>query len=233
MVFVEAAHCVKRMGSRVLVLSQSSGIFISPERLQRDAFPCATTFLAAEFRSAFPDRLREFGLTSSDPIGFVAGETQQLRTQMSCELMNPDSLSGVILEGLLMSTIGLAHRNKEDQEGNPPYWLKQAKDLLHDTATEPLTMEEIARSVGVHPAHLSREFRRWFYRTPGEYLREHRVYLAKRQLEETDSSLARIAHEAGFADQAHFSNVFRRHTGLIPLSYRRLFKTRTRRAHRS
>jgi transcriptional regulator GlxA family with amidase domain len=51
------------------------------------------------------------------------------------------------------------------------------------------------------------------------------VDLAKKQLRETDSALAQIAFEAGFADHAHFSNVFRRHTGLTPLNYRRQFKS--------
>lgn len=232
-VFVETGHCAKRLGSRTVDLRQNSGIFIPSERLQRDSFPCATTFLAAEFSPAFLDRVRQSGLPLSTSIGFEAKETRQLRAQMLCELMNPDSLSEIVLEGLFMSTIGFAHRRKRGGGSRPPYWLDQAKDLLRDTATEASTMEGIAQSVGVHPAHLSREFKRWFRLTPGEYVREYRVNLAKEQLRETESSLAEIAHGAGFADQAHFSNVFRRHTGITPFGYRRLFKTQAGLAHRS
>jgi AraC family transcriptional regulator len=232
-VFVETGHCTKQLGSRIVELSQNSGLFIPSEGLQRDSFPCATTFLAAEFSAAFLDRLRESGLTPSASISFAAGDTQQLRTQMLCELMNPDSMSAVVLEGLFMSAIGFAHRREQNRASMPPHWLKQAKDLLHDTATETITMEGIACSVEVHPAHLSREFKRWFHRTPGEYVRECRVDLAKKQLRETDSALAQIAFEAGFADHAHFSNVFRRHTGLTPLNYRRQFKSRVGHARQS
>ena len=230
-VFVESGHCIKQMGSRIVELSQGSGMFIPAERLQRDSFPCATTFLAAEFSSAFLGRLRESGLTSSDTIEFVTRQAHPLRTQMSRELTSPDSLSELVLEGLLTSTIGLAHRDNQSRESNPPNWLRKAKDLLYDSATEFLTIEGVAHSVGVHPAHLSREFRRWFHRTPGEYVRERRVHLAKKQLEETDSALSQIAYEAGFADQAHFSKVFRRHSGLTPLAYRRLFKSSAFHSH--
>jgi AraC-like DNA-binding protein len=35
-----------------------------------------------------------------------------------------------------------------------------------------------------------------------------------------------IATQAGFADQAHLTRVFRRMTGTTPTTYRRLFKRR-------
>ena len=224
MVFVEAGHCTKQMGVLSVDLPVSSGIFIPSEHLQRDSFPRLTTFLAAEFSAAFLDRLRDLGLDMSRPISFPAQETQQLRTRMGRELMNPDSLSKLVLEGLLLSTIALAHRETQQGKTNPPSWLKKARDLLHDSLAEPLAMEDIAHLVGIHPAHLSREFRRWFHCTPGEYMREQRVQLAKRRLAETDVTLAQIAYETGFSDQAHFSRVFRMIAGSTPSTYRRSIK---------
>jgi transcriptional regulator GlxA family with amidase domain len=42
---------------------------------------------------------------------------------------------------------------------------------------------------GVHPSHLSREFRNFFKVTPGDYLRDLRVETAARYLSETDIAL--------------------------------------------
>ena len=224
MVFVETGHCTKQMGVRSVDLSVRSGIFIPPQQLQRDRFPHLTTFLAAEFSDAFLDRLRGFGLDMSRPITFPAQETQQLRTRMSRELMNPDTLSNLVLEGLLLSTFALAHRETQHRKTNPPSWLEKARDLLHDNLAGPLAMQDIAHLVGIHPAHLSREFRRWFHCTPGEYLREQRVQLAKRRLAETDITMAQLAYESGFSDQAHFSRVFRVSAGCTPSTYRRRMK---------
>ena len=49
--------------------------------------------------------------------------------------------------------------------------------------------------------------------TVGEYLRRLRIERAAEQLSRGDAPLAEIALTAGFADQSHFSNVFRRRTG--------------------
>jgi AraC family transcriptional regulator len=54
----------------------------------------------------------------------------------------------------------------------------------------------------------------------GEYVRGVRIDRAAHQLAETDLSLAEIALGAGFSDQSHFSNLFRRHTGLSPSRFR-------------
>ncbi|MBA3496775.1 MAG: helix-turn-helix domain-containing protein [Gemmatimonadales bacterium] len=43
---------------------------------------------------------------------------------------------------------------------------------------------------------------------------------------ETDTSLAEIALAAGFADQSHFSNLFRREMGVSPSAFRRAVRGR-------
>jgi AraC family transcriptional regulator len=73
---------------------------------------------------------------------------------------------------------------------------------------------------------LARGFRKAYGRSVGAYLRWLRVARAARELAETDAPLAEIALAAGFADQSHFSNVFRRETGLSPSAFRRATQTR-------
>jgi AraC-like DNA-binding protein len=46
------------------------------------------------------------------------------------------------------------------------------------------------------------------------------VEQAARELAETDEPLSEIALRAGFYDQSHFSNVFRRVLGVSPAAYR-------------
>jgi AraC family transcriptional regulator len=75
--------------------------------------------------------------------------------------------------------------------------------------------------VGVHPVTLARGFRRAYGCSVGAYLRRLRVARAAQRLAETDDALAEIALEAGFADQSHFSNLFRRETGVSPSAFRR------------
>jgi AraC family transcriptional regulator len=73
----------------------------------------------------------------------------------------------------------------------------------------------------VHPITLARGFRAVYGCSVGTYLRRLRVELAGRWLVETDLPLAEIALAAGFCDQSHFSNLFRRTVGVTPSHYRR------------
>jgi transcriptional regulator GlxA family with amidase domain len=59
--------------------------------------------------------------------------------------------------------------------------------------------------------------------TPGEYRRAARVRAASSLLLESSSPISRIAHECGFSDQSHLTNVFREATGISPRRYRRAF----------
>ena len=139
-----------------------------------------------------------------------------------------DASSPILAEGLCLELIAAADRKTTvSRSGSVPRWLTQAQELLTDRCCEPLTIRGVAKDVGVHPAHLTRSFSRCFRRSPGEHLRRSRVARAAALLLETELPLVEIALSCGFADQSHFTNVFRRYKGLSPAAFRGC-KTRTR-----
>ena len=133
-----------------------------------------------------------------------------------------DDAAPLAIEGLLLEL--LAALSRRGAEGSPEHgapWIGEARDLLHADITSRPTLAELAAAVGVHPVTLARTFRRTFGCTVGEYLRRLRIERASEQLVSGDLPLAEIALGAGFADQSHFSNVFRRRTGMSPSMFRR------------
>jgi len=76
----------------------------------------------------------------------------------------------------------------------------------------------------VHPAYLARTFRSHFGTPLGSYARRLRLTWAASQLSSTDDPIARIALEAGFFDQSHFTRAFRQSYGMTPLAYRKAAK---------
>jgi AraC-like DNA-binding protein len=73
-------------------------------------------------------------------------------------------------------------------------------------------------------AHMSvrafeRKFLRTFHVTPQTYLRNLRLRVASRSLVNGGRTLAEVAAACGFADQSHFTRVFRRHFGVTPRAY--------------
>ena len=79
-----------------------------------------------------------------------------------------------------------------------------------------LTIETLAREVGLSPAHFARAFRESLGRAPHQYLLARRLERARRLLETTGATLSDIAQRTGFADQAHFTKLFKRAFGTTP-----------------
>jgi AraC family transcriptional regulator len=96
----------------------------------------------------------------------------------------------------------------------------RAEELLRETYCQPWSLSDVARSVGVHPAHLGRSFRARFGCTVGEFVRYLRVLHVARELRDTEKPIAQIAVEAGFADQSHCTRVFHKLIAETPARFR-------------
>jgi AraC-like DNA-binding protein len=78
----------------------------------------------------------------------------------------------------------------------------------------------LARAQGVSPEHASRAFARRFGMTPARFRAEYRLQAALRALADGVLSLAQIAVQAGYADQAHFTRAVASATGVSPARLR-------------
>lgn len=148
----------------------------------------------------------------------AAGELAR-QTIMELRAGGPTSL--IAAEGLALQMIAeLAREAEPKQTGSQPRWLSVAEDLIRESVYRPCTVAEIAAAAGVSATTLARGYRRRYGCTIGERIRQLRIEAAARALVETDATLSVVALSAGFYDQSHFSNVFRKHMGLTPSDYR-------------
>jgi AraC-like DNA-binding protein len=75
-------------------------------------------------------------------------------------------------------------------------------------------------ATGLSRSHFSRAFHKLAGEPPRAYISRLKVERAMSLMREGDTRLGEIALVAGFADQAHFSNTFRRATGTTPSQWR-------------
>ena len=163
---------------------------------------------------------------SIDGRDFRGGLPVGLASKLYREFRAPDAVSHLAIEGLGLEFIAELARDSQrcgNTSHQSPPWLRQAHELVMSRFLEPLTLDEIAGAVGVHPVTLAREFRRHYGCTVGDLVRRERIGFACRRLLKPEESLSSIAISAGFYDQSHFAKTFKRLIGLTPARYRASF----------
>ncbi len=98
--------------------------------------------------------------------------------------------------------------------------VRKAIEFLQDTYTLEFDLDRLAKVAGLSKYYLIRAFKRAVGLSPHQYIFQLRVERAKNMLASTSKSMVDISMELGFFDQSHFSNAFKRFTGICPLAYR-------------
>ena len=173
------------------------------------------------------EHAREYGVRLYGSANYEGGLLSHLALKTHREFCKGDKPSQLAIEGLGLELLAEASRHPNSKlDHSAPVWLNQAREMLHAHFSESLTHTQIANSVGVHPVHLAREFRRHFRCTIGGYVRRLKVEHACLQLSASTASLHQIALEAGFFDQSHFARTFKQIMGVTPANYRRFCRSR-------
>jgi AraC-like DNA-binding protein len=117
-------------------------------------------------------------------------------------------------------------------EGLPPGqtgWLAGARDpevgsalaLVHRQPSQPWTIAELARRVGVSRSVLAERFHHFLGVPPMAYLTRWRLQLGAQLLASTSRSVAQIAAEVGYESEPAFNRAFKREFGSPPARFRK------------
>ncbi len=178
------------------------------------------SFLIELEPSRFEIANQERSLTS--PLSIQKSEIVELIAQLHLEFSQPDAWSALVIEALAIELLAITARHVQRRKtAELPKWVMQIKNRLHDEFLSPISLEQLAREVGRNPSHVARVFRLHFGMSIGQHVRQLRIEYAKNLLRDKRNSIADIALQCGFADQAHFSRCFQKVTGMTPSAFRR------------
>jgi AraC family transcriptional regulator len=107
--------------------------------------------------------------------------------------------------------------------GLGPARLRRIGELVQARLEGDLSLDEMARSVGLSTAHFARVFRKSTGETPHQFVLRQRLERAKAMLRTPDARVLDVAVACGFKTQQHFAQVFRDGCGVSPTSYRQDF----------
>jgi AraC family transcriptional regulator len=200
-------------------------IFHPSQETHSDEFLSATRCFNLQINDSFLERIRQYSKFTETPVEINGGSSKQVVAKIYKEFCYTDEMSSLVVEGLMFELLGEAIRFSKVKL-NPPNWLNQTRELLRDRFRENLSLTEIAAAVGVHETHLSREFKRYYRLTVGDYLRRLRIEYACQRISTTNTPISQIALLCGFADQSHFTKAFGRIMLMSPAAYRKIFRPR-------
>ncbi|HEV2803035.1 MAG TPA: AraC family transcriptional regulator [Pyrinomonadaceae bacterium] len=151
-----------------------------------------------------------------------AALTAEIRAGFPSGRLYGDSLATALTAHILRAYTTQNSAPGEYKGGLAGHRLRQVVEYINEHLEQDLTLSEIAAAVGMNPYHLSRAFKQEMGSAPHQYVIKRRVERAKVLLAETELTIIEVAFKVGFQSQSHFTNIFRRFTGVTPKAFRRL-----------
>lgn len=99
--------------------------------------------------------------------------------------------------------------------------ISRAKDIIFYNYAQPISVEEISKTICVSKYYFSRLFKDMYGMSPYQFLKIVRLEKA-RELLLKDYSVEEIAHQVGYTESNSFINAFKSYTKTYPTQYRQL-----------
>lgn len=133
----------------------------------------------------------------------------------------PDLLVDGVLMQFLAAVYGLAEMSPSADAAREDRRVAAAVDYVEAHLGERLSVERLAAVACLSPGHLSRMFKATTGEPVWAYVQRRRCERARDRLPSSPEPISQIAHECGFASQAHLTHAFTKHFGHPPGALRR------------
>ncbi len=214
------------------VASLCIGAFLLADTGLLDGSACSTHWLYAdEFRSMYPnvelksDRLicEHRGLYSSGGASsywsLLLYLVEKYTDRQTAIMASKFFLLDMGRHSQAMFSIFKGQRDHDD------VLVQSVQNLIEKQYREKLSVSSLADSVHLGRRTFERRFRAATANTVGEYQQRVRTEVAKHLLENGRRNVTEVMLEVGYSDAKAFRDVFKKHTGLSPVEYRKRYNS--------
>jgi AraC-like DNA-binding protein len=99
-------------------------------------------------------------------------------------------------------------------------YVQAARAYMRDHLGEEISVNDVARRVGVSVSRMHAIFKEESGLTPNDYLQRLRVETAQQLLGSSQTPVTQIALDVGFSSSQYFATCFRKYTGMTPRQFR-------------
>ena len=160
---------------------------------------------------------------AGDPPGDLEGccsaNARIAANRLALALASPtrDELAEASLAAEFMAEI----RPPDNEPREPDNWINRVVEAISDDPRRRWTLVELARIASRHPVRVAQAFRANTGLSLGAFQRQRRLVGLSLALKRDNGSLAMLASDFGYCDQAHMNSEFRAAFGIGPGRYRR------------
>ncbi|MEW6255472.1 MAG: AraC family transcriptional regulator [Pseudomonadota bacterium] len=158
-------------------------------------------------------------------LGFTDARLQGLAGLIAQECLAPDARHDLYGDGLVLALfidlMQVGRRAAPRRSALSERQLRRVIAFIEENCLRNIRLQELAALTDLSQSYFSHAFKAATGVPPYQWHMKARLRRVEEMLAAGDLPLTQIAVEAGFADQAHFTRVFRRFHGLTPAAWRR------------
>lgn len=130
-------------------------------------------------------------------------------------------LGGAILESLFLDlALEFLRSDEERRAGRAPVWLRRACSAMERGKNLRRGGSRLAELTGKSPEHVIRQMRRYYDKTPTQFVNELRLRRATELLALSERPVLDISYSLGFENPSYFSQLFKEKYGMPPSRFR-------------
>ena len=192
-------------------------VYISSTRLKE----LCDTFFDANFYHYLMSTKRivsipmEFSVFSS-----YAKRLQKLQTLTSLYPQKKSSFKKSILT-IIISLLGILYENRQNEPDEKESWLQDFLITINTPEMFTKQIKDLVKDSHYSYTYFSHIFKDTYHQTFKSYLETLRITYAKSLLTDPDSNIVDIALLCGYSSQSHFTQAFKKVTGLTPKEYQK------------
>ncbi|QST00505.1 helix-turn-helix domain-containing protein [Pontibacillus sp. ALD_SL1] len=114
----------------------------------------------------------------------------------------------------------LSKIQKQEQLDHSPL-MQACLESIQANLHKPITIERMAKELGVRSEHLSNLFRREVGLSLQQYIHRQKMKEVKKALLNQKDSILSVAGQYGYKSASHFSRIFKKYEGISPSNYRK------------
>jgi AraC-like DNA-binding protein len=246
MIYVKKGSTVFEISGKPILLGPNDIVIIKPNQYHKFTVKsesgCEFIVLNFDFQDQCNERVSEVSL--EDFLNFVSsretGAFISIKVSQKNEIIN---LLNRILEERQSNEIGSEFLNqllvlelfvlisralKAEWENSIKNKSPKLKEVIHASVAfinnnfeRKISLADIASYVFLSPSYFTRAFKEQMRTSPINYLLRVRIERSKELLADTNQKVGHIALSVGFSNQQRFNELFKKHTGMTPLQYRK------------